>query len=223
MPSRSPSTAPRTRTNPEPSEHGPGPLHLQIHDVRRRTHRPFPVPAPTRAHRAVSPLLDQRDTAARNSSPRIPVRDGPPRYCGTGPAGSPPAGDGHELPRLPSGANFMSRLPPQPGNRSHSLGNGDGQRPNPDLLLTMPGGFVWRRRIESDCRKPLGHRCPGTSRYACRELEPHHLASHLILEPNVRKTSLSWSPVTESNRRPSPYHGHSIIHRPAMTSDNKPF
>ena len=30
--------------------------------------------------------------------PRMPVRDGPPRYCGTGPAGSLPAGDGHELP-----------------------------------------------------------------------------------------------------------------------------
>ena len=26
--------------------------------------------------------------------------------------------------------------------RAHSLCNGDGQRPNPDLLLTMPGGFV---------------------------------------------------------------------------------
>jgi hypothetical protein len=43
--------------------------------------------------------------------------------------GSPSAGDGHELPRLPSGANFMSRLHPQSWNRSHSLGNGDGQRP----------------------------------------------------------------------------------------------
>ena len=59
------------------------------------------VPAPTRAHRAVSPHLDQRDTAARNSSPRMPVRDGSPRYCGTGPAGSSPAGDGHELPPSP--------------------------------------------------------------------------------------------------------------------------
>src|SRR6266700_3126790 len=44
------------------------------------------------------------------------------------------------------------------------------------------------------------------SRCACRQLEPHHLVSHLILKPEVRKTSLSWSPVTESNRRPSPYH-----------------
>src|SRR5208282_2371403 len=65
-------------------------LHLQIHDVRCRTHRPAPVPAPTRPHQAVSPHLDQRDTAARNSSPRTPVRDEPPRYCGTGPPGHRP-------------------------------------------------------------------------------------------------------------------------------------
>src|SRR6266700_4780426 len=44
------------------------------------------------------------------------------------------------------------------------------------------------------------------SRCASRQLEPHHLVSHLILKPEVRKTSLTWSPVTESNRRPSPYH-----------------
>jgi len=28
------------------------------------------------------------------------------------------------------------------GTEAHSPGNGDGQRPNLDLLLTMPGGFV---------------------------------------------------------------------------------
>jgi hypothetical protein len=55
-------------------------LHLQIHDVRRRTHRPAPVPAPTRAHRAVSPHLDQRDTAAtrvirRNTNRRHMIGD----------------------------------------------------------------------------------------------------------------------------------------------------
>jgi hypothetical protein len=32
--------------------------------------------------------------------------------------GSPSAGDGHELPRLPSGANFMSRLHPQSWNEA---------------------------------------------------------------------------------------------------------
>ena len=36
--------------------------------------------------------------------------------------------------------------------------------------------------------------------------EPDHLVGHLILKSYIRKTSLSWSPVTESNRRPSPYH-----------------
>ena len=61
---------------------------------------------------------------------RLLLRRSATRPAPTTPAGSPLVGDGHELPRLPSGANFMSRLPPQPGNRSHSLGNGDGQRTN---------------------------------------------------------------------------------------------
>jgi len=39
----------------------------------------------------------------------MPVRDGPPRYCVR--SGRVTAlSDGHALPRLPSGANFMSRL-----------------------------------------------------------------------------------------------------------------
>jgi len=54
------------------------------------------------------------------------------------------------------------------------------------------GTGVWVRRV-----------VPAVS---CRDLEPHHLVSHLILKPGIRKISLSWSPVTESNRRPSPYH-----------------
>src|ERR1700730_5177206 len=32
---------------------------------------------------------------------------------------------------------------------------------------------------------------------------------------DIRISSLSWSPVTESNRRPSPYHGHLTSRRPA--------
>jgi hypothetical protein len=33
-----------------------------------------------------------------------------------------------------------------------------------------------------------------------------HLIMELILETKIENYSLSWSPVTESNRRPSPYH-----------------
>src|SRR4029077_20548628 len=47
------------------------------------------------------------------------------------------------------------------------------------------------------------------SRYAplcLPSAEPDHLVSHLILKSDIRKISLSWSPVTESNRRSSPYH-----------------
>jgi hypothetical protein len=69
----------------------------------------------------------------------------------------------------------------------------------------MPGGSVRRRRTESYYRRREGRRCLGTSRCDCRPPEPHHLVSHFILKLRIRKTSLSWSPVTESNRRPSPY------------------
>ena len=45
---------------------------------------------------------------------------------------------------------------------------------------------------------------------ALQSAGPRRLVSHLISKLAVRKlfekTSLSWSPVTESNRRPSPYH-----------------
>jgi hypothetical protein len=39
-----------------------------------------------------------------------------------------------------------------------------------------------------------------------RSLRDTGTFGHLIMKPGIRKTSLSWSPVTESNRRPSPYH-----------------
>jgi hypothetical protein len=76
----------------------------------------------------------------------------------------------------------------------------------PAFLDDMPGGSVRRRRTESYYRRREGRRCLGTSRCDCRPPEPQHLVSHLILKLRIRKTSLSWSPVTESNRRPSPYH-----------------
>src|SRR5450631_4663302 len=34
--------------------------------------------------------------------------------------------------------------------------------------------------------------------------------SLLILNSSVRNSALTWSPVTESNRRPSPYHGDAL-------------
>ena len=42
------------------------------------------------------------------------------------------------------------------------------------------------RRIESDYRRPEGRRCLDPPRCACRQLEPHHLVSHLILEPGLK-------------------------------------
>jgi len=54
-------------------------------------------------YRAVSAYLDQRDTAALNSSPWTPFRDGD-LDTAAGPAGSPLIGDGHGPPGLPSAA-----------------------------------------------------------------------------------------------------------------------
>ena len=99
---------------------------------------------------------------------------------------------------------------------------------NPILSATETGSgrirtFSWQcLAVSSDAvalsliaASQRGHRCLDTPRYACRELEPHHSVSLLILKPGVRKTSLSWSPVTESNRRPSPY--HACRFRPAVS------
>src|SRR5450755_2732189 len=51
-----------------------------------------------------------------------------------------------------------------------------------------------------------------------RAVQPRHRrvsllilkSSLLILNSGVRNNALTWSPVTESNRRPSPYHGRSF-------------
>ena len=114
-------------------------------------------------------------------------------------------------PRLPSGANFMSRLPAQPGNRSHSLGYGDGQCPRPSVTGLSPAR---RHRTGPHYRRPEEISDLDVSRRASRQLPPerrrNHLVSHLTpdleVEIETQKLGLSWSPVTESNRRPSPYH-----------------
>src|SRR6266487_4439076 len=77
------------------------------------------------------------------------------------------AGDRPTTIWLPSGANFVSRLPPQPRNRGteeprnrgHSLGNEDGQRPNPGHIR-LPQG------IESDNHRSEGYKHLSTSRYS---------------------------------------------------------
>jgi hypothetical protein len=78
------------------------------------------------------------------------------------------------------------------------------------LAAIWRGGFSRQRRraaaeaghmrllqgIEPDYHRSEGHEHLSMSRYSsCQR------------EPQVRKILLTWSPVTESNRRPSPYHG----------------
>ena len=122
-------------------------------------------------------------------------------------------------------ASRPGRLPPAPRpgaachrSRTRSARGGNAgpcrgeQHPGCALWpARRPGPGSGRRRIASDCRKSEGHWCLGTSHCACRQLELHHLASHLILKPEVRKIHLSWSNVTESNHRPSPYHAWRVI------------
>ncbi len=52
-----------------------------------------------------------------------------------------------------------------------------------DLLLTMHAGFVWHRRIKSDCRSSQGSQCLGTSRCVGRSLES--LSLTLSLGPGL--------------------------------------
>src|SRR5208283_1064613 len=87
--------------------------------------------------------------------------------------------------------------------RRRSPGNGDGQRPNTGIVgrfgLTLSG-----RLPSPQARGPL------VSGYVALHLPSARTASlgqSLDLETRGRKASLTWSPVTESNRRPSPYHG----------------
>jgi hypothetical protein len=82
---------------------------------------------------------------------------------------------------------------------------------------------AWRYRFELHYRRSQDPRLFGASHRADRQLPPErrrsHLVSHLTPDSGVEienvKVRLSWSPVTESNRRPSPYHGHPIVFLPA--------
>ena len=79
--------------------------------------------------------------------------------------------------------------------------HGDGQRPISVILAGQKATCVRLRRAVQPCH-------PNASHLILKY-------SHLILKSGVRNNALSWSPVTESNRRPSPYHGHLISRRPA--------
>ena len=62
--------------------------------------------------------------------------------------------------------------------RTHSLGNGDVQRP-------IPGHIRLLRCIESDNHRPEGRKQLSTSRYPNGQRDPHRLVSHLILKSTM--------------------------------------
>jgi hypothetical protein len=75
---------------------------------------------------------------------------------------------------------------------------------------------VPRRRATSDPGIPAGHKPPVVRLRRAVQPRQRHVwllilkSWHLILNSRVRNNALSWSPVTESNRRPSPYHGDAL-------------
>jgi hypothetical protein len=54
-----------------------------------------------------------------------------------------------------------------------------------------------------------GSRC-AMGAFAAMGAEERLQNSFHVARQVVRKLPMTWSPVTESNRRPSPYHGHEI-------------
>ena len=78
---------------------------------------------------------------------------------------------------------------------------------------------VPRRRATSDPGIPAGQKPPFVRLRRAVEPRRRHVwllilkSWHLILNSCVRNNALSWSPVTESNRRPSPYHGTQLPRR----------
>jgi hypothetical protein len=69
----------------------------------------------------------------------------------------------------------MGRLPAQPGTEPYSLGNGDGQQPNPGHTRQLQG-------FEADNRGSEGSKYPGTSRYFSCQRGRYRLASILRLK-----------------------------------------
>ena len=89
------------------------------------------------------------------------------------------------------------------------------QRRRAVVEVTFNGlSAAWRHRFELHYRRSQDPRVFGASHRADRQLPSErrrsHLVSHLTPDPVVEienvKVFLTWSPVTESNRRPFPYH-----------------
>ena len=90
----------------------------------------------------------------------------------------------------------LNELLAHPGNGSHSPGNGDGHPSTPSR--------------KSDSRRSGAPGICDSQRWTCRHLDGRDLivtfSVNGSLDQIFEKYILSWSPVTESNRRPSPYH-----------------
>jgi hypothetical protein len=109
----------------------------------------------------------------------------------------------------PSGAGSPA-LPA--GMARRSIPGGRGERP--PATAQFDGKVVTRSSALTGSESPLSWYCHGI-----RTCWPH-LWAHQQFEP-FRIKPLIWSPLTESNRRPSPYHGYSAFCWPASSDPSQ--
>ena len=135
---------------------------------------------------------------------------------------------GGDLIRQPDGQQGLPQGSDIPVNQIPDLGMSDGTLKTAPTVRTLRAANRPADTLEGLPR--TGHR-GGKHRMAPRRRAKAELGAarkhlglgpeHVHLAPGMAPTTvrgvriivLAWSPVTESNRRPSPYHNHGIAHR----------
>ncbi len=137
--------------------------HQGIANVRPLQPLPVPLVVPDQIPALI--YDDATDSAACSTNTNMRhelhgwgFRQGQPRYC-DGAAGPPLSGDACRLPRLRSGTEtVMHHFLHGEGTEAHSLGNGDGQRPNVRQICLLQG-------TGPDYHRSEGYGHLSTSRY----------------------------------------------------------
>jgi hypothetical protein len=135
---------------------------------------------------AVKPVPGSRHFLLGPYCPRLRFRPWTAESgCQLGAPPFSPAEEGLAFLRRQSDADFMRRLSAQPGNRGHSLGHGDGQRPEPGTSRCSRLDAVALSLITAGQRDAA---ISDPSRRAWRQptgKTSYHLASLLILKSRI--------------------------------------